>query len=79
MVLEEYNDCFDKVGRFPGEKYHIQLIDNPTPVVYPPRTVPVHILALYKAELQRMIEGDIITEVAEPTEWVNSIVCNVNA
>ena len=76
MVLEEYNDCFDKVGRFPGEKYHIQLIDNPTPVVHPPRTVPVHISALYKAELERMIEDDILTEVTEPTEWVNSIVCN---
>ena len=77
MVLEEYNDFFDKVGHFPGEKYHIQLIDNPAPVVHPPRTVPVHISALYKAELERMIEDDILTEVTEPTEWVNSIVCNV--
>ena len=29
LILKEYKDCFDKVGRFPGEKYHIQLIDNP--------------------------------------------------
>lgn len=76
-VLEEYQDCFDKNGRFPGDKYHIQLIDNPKPVVHPPRTVPVNILPLYKAESDKMITDDIITEVTEPTHWVNLIVCNV--
>ena len=39
--------------------------------------VPVHILPLYKAELGKMLADDIITEVTEPTDWVNSIVCNV--
>ena len=77
LILKEYKDCFDKVGRFPGEKYHIQLIDNPVPVIHAPRTVPVHILPLYKAELDKMQAEDIIVPVTEPTEWVNSIVCNV--
>ena len=77
QVLEEYSDCFDKIGRFPGETYHIQLIDDPKPVIHPPRSVPVHILPLYKQELDHMIKEDIITEVTEPTDWVNSIVCNV--
>ena len=76
-VSKEYQDCFDKIGRFPVDQYHIKLIDNPTPVIHPPRTVPVHILPLYKAELEKMIDDDIITEVTEPTDWVNSIVCNV--
>ena len=76
-VLKEYQDYFDKIGRFPGDQYHIELIDNPTPVIHPPRTVPVHILPLYKAELEKLIDDDIITELTEPTDWVNSIVCNV--
>lgn len=76
-IMMKYQDCFDKIGRFPGDQYHIQLIDNPTPVIHPPRTLPVHILPLYKAELGKMIADDIITEVTEPTDWVNSIVCNV--
>ena len=76
-VLKEYHDCFDKIGRFPRDQYDIKLVDNPTPVVHPPRTVPVHILPLYKAELDKMIADDVITEVTEPTAWVNSIVCNV--
>ena len=76
-VMEEYQDCFDKLGCFPGEKYHIQLIDHPIPVIHPPRTVPVHILPLYKKELDKMIADDVITAVTEPTDWVNSIVCNI--
>ena len=76
-VIEEYQDCFDKLGCFPGEKYHIQLIDHPAPVIHPPRTVPVHILPLYKEELDKMIADDVITAVTEPTDWVNSIVCNI--
>ena len=60
LIPKEYNDCFDKVGRFPGERSHIQLIDNPVPVIHAPRTVPVHILPLYKAELEKMQAKDII-------------------
>jgi hypothetical protein len=77
MILKEFSDCFDKIGRLPGDKYHIELIENPKPVVHSPRTVPIHILPLYKAELDKMIADDIITEVTEPTDWVNSIVCNI--
>ena len=77
QVLRDYSECFDKIGRFPGEKYHITLKDNPSPVVHAPRTVPLHILPLYKAELQQMLENDVIAEVNEPTEWVNSIVCSI--
>ena len=77
LILKGYKDCFDKIGRFPGEKYHIKLIDNPVPVVHPSRTVPVHILPLYKAELDKMLAEDIIVPVTEPTEWVYSTVCHV--
>ena len=76
-VLEEYGDCFDKVGKFPGEKYHIQLVDDAKPVIHAPRTVPVHIMPLYKAELEKMIKDGIISAVKGPTDWVNSIVVNV--
>ena len=76
-VLQEYKDCFDKIGRFPGEKYKIQLKEDAIPVVHPPRTVPVHVLPLYKAELDKMLADGIISPVTGPTDWVNSIVCNI--
>jgi len=78
IVQEDFKDCFDKIDRYSGYKNHIQLVDNPNPVFHPARTVPFHILPLYKAVLDKMIQNDIITEVAEPTEWVNSLVCNVS-
>ena len=53
------------------------MIDNLVPVIHAPRTVPVHILPLYKAELDKMIAEGIIVSVTEPTDWVNSIVCHV--
>ena len=76
-VLEEYGDCFDKLRKFPGTKYHITLNENATPIIHPPRIAPVHILPLYKQKLEKMLADDVITEVTEPTDWVNSIVCNI--
>ena len=76
-VLEECKDCFDKIGYFPGEKYPIELVNNPKPVVHPARSVPVHLLPLYKVELEKMKKADIITEITEPTEWVNSITLSI--
>ena len=77
-VLEEYQDFFAKLDCFPGENYCIHLIEGPFPVIHPPRAVPVHILPLYKEELDKMIADYVITAVNEPTDWVNSIVCSIN-
>jgi len=77
-VLEEFQDFFAKLDCFPGENYRIHLIEGPFPVIYPPSTVPVHILPLYKEELDKMIADDVITAVNEPTDWVNSMVCSIS-
>ena len=34
-VLQEYKDCFDKIGRFPSKKYKIKQVEDATPVVHP--------------------------------------------
>ncbi|XP_077972709.1 uncharacterized protein LOC144427401 [Styela clava] len=59
------------------KEFSRKLKDNAQPVVHPPRTVPVHILPLYKKELENMIANDVVEQVTQPTDWVNSIVCNV--
>ena len=63
QVLHEYMDCFDKIGRFPGEKYKIKLIKEAKPVIHPPRTVHVHIMPLYQAEMDKMLAKSIISPV----------------
>ena len=60
IVQEDFQDYFDKIVRFPWDKYH-----KLNPVIHPPRTVPVHILPFSKAEVNKMIQNDIITEVTE--------------
>ena len=60
-----------------GEKYSIKLVEDAHPVVYPPQTVPVYILQIYKAELDNMLADNMIAPVSEPTDWVKSIVCSV--
>ena len=39
--------------------------------------MPLHILLLYKRHLDKMQGEHIIVPLTEPTESVNSIVCNV--
>lgn len=76
-VLKDYSDCFDKIGRFPGKKYHIELEKDAVPIVHPPRSVPVHHQPLFEAELKKMVKDGIIEHVTQPTAWVNSVVLNV--
>ena len=71
------NTSIALISHFLGEKYHIQLIDKPVPVVYTLYTVRVHILPLYKAELENMSADDIIAEATQPIDWVNFIVWNI--
>ena len=35
VVQRDFKDCFDKIGRFPGNKYHIQLVEKPHQVIHP--------------------------------------------
>ena len=73
-LLKEFADVFQGVGRLPGPPYHIRLVENYTQVQHPPWSVPVSMQSVYKAELDRLMWEDIITEVNQHTEWVNSIV-----
>ena len=47
-IRKEFQDGFGTLGRFPGEKYHILLIDDPAPVIHRLSNVPVHTIPLYK-------------------------------
>ena len=73
-ILKEYADVFKGIGTLPGAPYHIELMENYTPVRNPPRSVPVGMQEAYKAELQRLEKEEVIIEVNHYTEWVNSIV-----
>lgn len=72
-VLDEFADVFTGIGLFPGEcKIHTD--PNATPVVHPPRRVPIALRDRLKQELQHMEKQQVIVKVTEPTEWANSMV-----
>ena len=50
------------------------MTQDATPVVHPPRKVPYLLKDKLKKELDGMKKNDIIDQVDEPTDWVNSIV-----
>ena len=72
-VLKEFANVFEGTGKLQG-KYHLELDENATPIVYPPRKVPVAIKERLRNELERLTKMDIIKPVSTPTPWVSSLV-----
>lgn len=54
--------------------YHIKVEPQVTPVVHPPRKVPLALKEKVKAELGRIEKEGIIVKQTEPAPWVNSMV-----
>ncbi|XP_046851899.1 uncharacterized protein LOC124445238 [Xenia sp. Carnegie-2017] len=48
--IQEYKDVFGELGCLKGE-HHISIDPNVTPVVHPPRKIPISLMERLKAEL----------------------------
>ena len=66
--LREYGDCFQ------GE-FHITVDPTVPLIVHPPCRVPEALKEPLKKELDSLVDQGILVKVAEPTDWVNSLVC----
>ena len=74
-IRSEFKDVFDDtIGNLPGGAYHIQLKPAAVPVQHAPRHVPEKRKNAYQAELQRLVESEIIVKEDRHTAWINSIV-----
>jgi hypothetical protein len=71
-VLKEFADVFEGTGKLQG-KYHLELDENATPIVHPPRKVPVAIKERLRNELERLTKMDILKPVSTPTSRVSSL------
>ena len=72
-IQTEYSDLYHGIGRLPG-KHKIYIDPTVTPVVHPPRRLPISMRDKVKNELSRMVKEGIIKKVKKPTSWVNSMV-----
>lgn len=73
-VFNEYKDSFEgHLDNLPVV-YKMSLVPNFTPVVRPPRKVPLAMEECVKSELERMVKIGVVTPASEPTEWVSQMV-----
>ena len=63
----EYADVFEGLGEISGVQRKIKIDPNATPVIQPPRRVPVALREPLKEELQRMETLGVIMKATEPT------------
>ena len=72
-IIQDYKDVFGELGCLIGD-HHINIDRNATPVIHPPRKIPISLMKKLKAELERMCQLDVIEKIDEPTDWVSSMV-----
>jgi len=72
LLEKQYPDCFQGLGRMPGQA-RLTVQPDAQPVIHPPRRAPIQLRDKIKQELERMVKLDVITPVSEPTDWVSSI------
>ena len=72
-ILNESGHCFGDIGCL-SKPYHITLKPDDTPVVHPPRNVPISMWGKLNKKLGHMVDLNINTPVTEPTDRVNSLV-----
>jgi hypothetical protein len=53
---------------------HLDVEDDATPVVMPPRRVPIAIKPKLKQELKRLEDLGVIKKTDRPTQWVSNLV-----
>ena len=73
-LLDEYKDLFKGDLRNLPVIYKMRLNPDATPVIRPPRKVPIAMEESVKRELDRMVKIGAITPVSEPTKWVSQMV-----
>ena len=73
-ILSQYSSCFEGIGRFPGDPCKFHLKPDHRLARHTPRTVPVHLEAAFKEEIESLVKQGILEEVKEHTDWVNSYV-----
>ena len=74
LVLKNYSDIFQCLGKFPGEPYKLRLKPDSTPAKHRPKNVPLHLQDAFHEEVKRLVKIDVLEPVSEPTEWVSSFV-----
>ncbi|KAK2721931.1 hypothetical protein QYM36_002485 [Artemia franciscana] len=72
ILLEEFSDVFDGIGRLPGT-CHIHLKEGAVPTVHPQKRVPFALQPKLKQELERLEALGVIEKTTKPTDRPKSL------
>ena len=59
MILQEYPDVFQGVGKFLGADYHIQIDSSVPPRQTPCQPVPIHLKEMFQHKLNKMLQAGV--------------------
>ena len=74
MIMQEYWDVFQGIGKFPGPDYHIQLDPSIPPKQTPCWPIPIHLKDQFQQEINKMLQAGVLVPVHEATPWINSFI-----
>lgn len=74
IIDQSISGLYDGIGCLKSFEYDIDLVENPSFKIHPPRRIPHPIRDAVKAELDQMVKDKIITPVSEPTPCVSPMV-----
>jgi len=72
-IVASYPEVFQRELRALPGTVHLEVEQDATPVVAPPRCVPMSLKKKLKEELDRLQQLEVITPINVPTPWVSSL------
>ena len=78
QILDEYSDIMSgEIGKYKGDPVKIQMEEGVTPVIQPPRRVPLHYVQPLKDHLEELKKEDVIEgpiQEEEEGSWISNLV-----
>ena len=71
MIMWEYPDVFQGIGKFRGTDYHIQINSSIPPKQTPCQPIPIHLKEMFWQEINKMLQAGVLVPVHEATPWIN--------
>ena len=74
MILCEYPDVFEGIGKFPEPDYQIQIDPSVPPKQALCQPIPIHLKEKFQQEINKMLQVGVLTLVHEAIPWINRFV-----
>ena len=65
MILHEYSDVFEGIGKFPGPDYHIQVDTSIPPKQTSCQPTPIHLKERFQQEINKLLQAGVLAPVHE--------------